>query len=99
MTSEVRYQDDLYRAVNGAWTDQAVIPDDKSSTGGFQDLADEVEEKMMADFSAIADGKKNGARQVFCICGDAVQTSQGFQDPRRSGLCTSLAATTFGCWH
>ncbi|MDN6038415.1 MAG: hypothetical protein L0I30_06270, partial [Lacticaseibacillus paracasei] len=57
MTSEVRYQDDLYRAVNGAWTDQAVIPDDKSSTGGFQDLADEVEEKMMADFSAIADGK------------------------------------------
>lgn len=53
---KVRIQDDLYEAVNGEWEATAVIPDDKPATGGFQDLADDVEKKLMADFDKVADG-------------------------------------------
>lgn len=34
----VRPQDDLFRHVNGQWLDEAEIPADQSSTGGFMDL-------------------------------------------------------------
>lgn len=42
-----RYQDDFYEAVNGQWAETAVIPDDKPRTGGFSDLADEIEDFML----------------------------------------------------
>ncbi|MEN4364151.1 endopeptidase PepO, partial [Streptococcus pyogenes] len=41
------YQDDFYQAVNGKWAETAVIPDDKPRTGGFSDLADEIEALML----------------------------------------------------
>lgn len=43
----VRLQDDFYDAVNGEWEKTAVIPEDKPRTGGFSDLADEIEELML----------------------------------------------------
>lgn len=43
----VRRQDDLYEAVNADWAAQAVIPDDKARTGGFSDLADDIEKLML----------------------------------------------------
>lgn len=43
-----RRQDDFYEAINEEWIAQAVIPNDKSRTGGFIDLADEIEELMLA---------------------------------------------------
>ncbi len=43
-----RYQDNFYNAVNGDWAKTAVIPDDKPRTGGFSDLADEIEDLMLA---------------------------------------------------
>ena len=43
-----RLQDDFYDAINGEWAKTAVIPDDKPVTGGFMDLADEIEELMLA---------------------------------------------------
>ena len=43
-----QYQDDFYQAVNGEWAKTAVIPDDKPRTGGFTDLADEIEKLMLA---------------------------------------------------
>ncbi|TWS94372.1 M13 family metallopeptidase [Streptococcus sp. sy018] len=39
----VRLQDDFYQAVNGAWAETAVIPDDKPATGGFVELHNEIE--------------------------------------------------------
>lgn len=51
-------KDDLYEAVNGAWIKDAKIPDDKPATGGFNDLVDEIDKQMMADFEDYADGKK-----------------------------------------
>ncbi|MBY5034203.1 endopeptidase [Streptococcus gallolyticus] len=44
----VRLQDDFYDAINGEWEKTAVIPDDKPRTGGFSDLADEIEDLMIA---------------------------------------------------
>lgn len=51
-------KDDLYEAVNGAWIKDAKIPDDKPATGGFNDLVNEIDKQMMADFEDYADGKK-----------------------------------------
>ncbi|MGT2908236.1 M13-type metalloendopeptidase [Streptococcus dentiloxodontae] len=42
-----RLQDDFYDAINGEWEKTAKIPDDKYRTGGFSDLADEIENLML----------------------------------------------------
>ena len=47
-------KDDLYEAVNGEWIKEAQIPDDKPATGGFNDLVDDIDKQMMADFAAYA---------------------------------------------
>lgn len=47
-------KDDFYEGVNGAWIAQAEIPADKSATGGFNDLVDDVEKTLMADFAAMS---------------------------------------------
>ncbi|MGT2910124.1 M13 family metallopeptidase [Streptococcus cameli] len=52
-----RFQDDFYEAVNGEWAKTAVIPDDKPRTGGFSDLADEIEELMLITTDKWLDGK------------------------------------------
>ena len=54
---EIRVQDDLYEYVNHEWLEQAVIPDDKPTTGGFSDLDKEVEELLMHDFDEMESGK------------------------------------------
>ena len=51
---KVRIQDDLYTFVNQEKLDQLVIPDDKPATGGFNLLADEVEEIMMNEFREMS---------------------------------------------
>lgn len=50
-------KDDLYQAVNGEWLETAVIPDDKSSTGGFMNLRDGVEELLMTDLEKMVAGE------------------------------------------
>lgn len=57
--TNVRIQDDLYEAVNGEWLATAVIPADRPTTGGFANLAEDVEKALMADFEDFAAGKKN----------------------------------------
>lgn len=52
-----RLTDDLYEAVNGKWAEQATIPGDHSSTGGFMDLVDNIEHTLMADFDDLLAGK------------------------------------------
>lgn len=52
-----RYQDDFYEAVNGEWAKTAVIPADKPRTGGFSDLADEIEELMLMTTDQWLEGK------------------------------------------
>lgn len=54
---KIRVQDDLYLHVNKEWLDNAVIPDDKPTTGGFSDLDKHVEELLIGDFNKMSDGK------------------------------------------
>lgn len=58
MANTTRIQDDLYQAVNGEWLKNAVIPDDRPTTGGFSDLDQEVEKKLMSDFNSFASKEK-----------------------------------------
>jgi putative endopeptidase len=44
----VRIQDDLYRAVNGAWLGTAEIPADRARSGAFLDLVDDAEVAVRA---------------------------------------------------
>jgi len=55
---KVRIQDDLYNAVNGEWLEQAVIPDDKPTTGGFSDLDKDVEALMLNEFNEMVKSNK-----------------------------------------
>ena len=54
---KVRIQDDLFNHVNAEWLEQAVIPDDKPSTGGFAVLAEEVENTLIKEFNELCDSK------------------------------------------
>ncbi|WP_174713985.1 M13-type metalloendopeptidase [Ligilactobacillus salitolerans] len=49
-------KDDLYQAVNGEWLKTAKIPADKPTTGGFADLADNIEKTLMHDFDEMLAG-------------------------------------------
>jgi predicted metalloendopeptidase len=55
----VRPQDDLLRAVNGAWLAKAKIPADRSSYGAFMALADQTEKDLLAITEACADDAVN----------------------------------------
>ena len=50
-----RIQDDLYTHVNQEQLEQLVIPDDKPCIGGFQNIADEVEETMINEFVQLSE--------------------------------------------
>ena len=55
--SEIRIQDDLYQAVNGEWLKNATIPADRSTAGGFAELDQGVEKKLMNDFKELEHGE------------------------------------------
>ncbi|MCQ2433589.1 MAG: M13 family peptidase, partial [Clostridia bacterium] len=50
-----RIQDDLYQYVNAEWLEKAEIPADRPTTGGFANLAKEVEELLIGDFNKMAE--------------------------------------------
>ena len=53
-----RYQDDFYDAINGEWQKTADIPADKSQTGGFIDLDQEIEDLMLATTDKWLEGEE-----------------------------------------
>lgn len=55
--SNINIKDDLYLSVNGEWLKKAKIPADKSSTGGFAKLSDDIEKLLMNDFQDMLDNK------------------------------------------
>lgn len=81
-----RIQDDLYEAVNGEWAQTATIPDDKPTTGGFADLADDVEKKLMADFDAVAKGDKPAPDQYFAEAVKLYQKAADFKARDAAGI-------------
>lgn len=57
MADATKLRNDFYDAINGEWIKKAEIPSDHSSTGGFMDLVDDVDEKLMDDFADMKAGK------------------------------------------
>ena len=52
---QIRIQDDLYTYVNQKRLEELVIPDDKPCTGGFMNLALDVEKIMIDEFSSMSE--------------------------------------------
>ncbi len=57
MVNNELIKDDLYMAVNGDWLKTAKIPADKAATGGFYDLADDIEKTLIEDFANFMTGE------------------------------------------
>ena len=55
----VRFQDDLYRAVNGVWLAKTEIPSDRPDYGAFSLLADNAEADLRAIIEECAAAKNN----------------------------------------
>ena len=60
-SAAVRPQDDLFLHVNGAWLDQAVIPEDRSMDGAFYRLRDAAEANSRTIVQEAAEAAANGA--------------------------------------
>lgn len=86
MASKTTYKDDLYMTVNGEWEQTAVIPDDKPATGGFTDLADGVEKKLMADFAAFRDGQEKAPNQYVQRAVDLYRVAGDYTRRDKEGI-------------
>lgn len=51
--NQAELKNDFYEAVNGEWLKTAKIPDDKPATGGFNDLVDDIDKKLMNDLDEM----------------------------------------------
>ena len=68
-------KNDLYEAVNGEWLKTAKIPDDKPATGGFNDLVDDIDKKLMGDLDELVkvpsdDSRLNEATKLYQLAKD-----------------------------
>lgn len=70
--------EDFYEAVNGKWAEQATIPSDHATTGGFRDLVDNIEKTLMHDFADLLAGKLEPAnpemaefKKLYTLTSDA----------------------------
>ncbi len=57
----VRFQDDLFRAVNGAWLAKTAIPADRADYGAFTALAEKAEKDVRAIIEGCASGGEDAA--------------------------------------
>lgn len=88
------YQDNLYLAVNGKWLKTAQIPADKSRTGGFSDLALEIEEQLMQDFAYFAAGKKEPNNELMSVAVSFYQVAANFERRNQDGFAPATAGYT-----
>ena len=79
-------KDDLYLAVNGEWLKTAKIPADKPQTGGFQDLADNIEKTLMHDFGEMLDGKVKVDNQYLNEFVKYYRLASDFEKRNREGF-------------
>jgi len=70
-------KDDFYEVVNHDWLETAEIPSDKPATGGFQDIAENIEQllikqlnEMSVDESKIPEGKMKEAIAFYRLAND-----------------------------
>lgn len=80
------YQDNLYLAINGEWLKTAQIPADKTSTGGFSDLALNIEKTLMQDFADFAAGNKVPANDLLATAVKFYQVAADFKRRNQEGF-------------
>ncbi|MGL5884525.1 MAG: M13 family peptidase, partial [Bombilactobacillus sp.] len=100
------YQDNLYLAINGEWLKTAKIPADKTSTGGFSDLALNIEKTLMQDFADFAAGNKVPANDLLATAVKFYQVAADFKRRNQEGFKPAQAGyesiknlTNFQSWH
>ena len=76
----IRPQDDLYRAVNGAWLARTRIPADKSNYGAFTALGDEAEAQLRVIIEELAALKVVAPNSIEQKVGDSYAS---FMNERR----------------
>ena len=93
---------DFYDAVNGKWAAQATIPGDHASTGGFMDLADNIEHTLMHDFGDLLAGKLTPAnpemaefKKLYTMTSDFDQREKTGTAPLKPWLAKIEALTDF----
>lgn len=52
-------KDDFYEAINKDWLETAEIPADKPATGGFQDLAEDIEQLLINELKEMSSNETN----------------------------------------
>ena len=86
----VRIQDDAYRAVNGHWLATAQIPPDRSATGPFERLQDQLEPRLrdLIEQPAGADAERAKLADLYASFMDETRVEQAGLAP----LAPTLAA-------
>ncbi|WP_251545856.1 M13 family metallopeptidase [Limosilactobacillus caecicola] len=84
-------KEDLYEAVNGEWLKTAKIPDDKPATGGFNDLVDDIDKKLMADLDKLVetpsdDPRMQEATKLYQLAKDFKRRDQEGTQPLQDRL-------------
>ena len=87
---KVRIQDDLFHAVNGEWLENAVIPDDRPTAGGFSELDQNVEKLMMAEFEAFAKGEKTSDIPEMQYAISLYKKALDAEDRNKKGIAPAL---------
>lgn len=95
-------KEDFYEYVNGDWIKQAQIPADKPATGGFQDLATEIDRlfmkqfaQMAADATKIPAGGMKNAVEFYRLANDYATRDQLGATPVKPLLAKVAALTSY----
>mgnify|MGYP004705265257 FL=1 len=98
-------KENLYQAVNGEWLKTAKIPADKSSTGGFADLADNIEKLLMSDFEkmltnpdSVTDPSLKEFIKFYALTSDFKKRDAAGFEPVKSYLSVIEQLDSFETW-
>ncbi|BDR56728.1 M13 family metallopeptidase [Xylocopilactobacillus apis] len=82
---ETTVNENLYLNVNGKWLETAEIPADRPRTGGFSDLSEDVEKKLLQDFADFAKDSSKARDPYLKEAVKLYQLAADFTERDRSG--------------
>lgn len=98
--NQAELKNDLYEAVNGEWLKTAKIPDDKPATGGFNDLVDDIDKKLMNDLDNLIeqpsdDSRMQEATKLYKLAKDFDRREQEGTKPLQDRLAKLTALESY----
>ena len=91
---KVRIQDDLYNFVNGEWIENAVIPNDRPTCGGFSELDKGVEQLMIDDLSKMIKENKYPNKHLERAC-KLIEKAKDVKKRNKAGIKPALKYLKF----